>query len=88
MKCEAACPLAQVDSCRNVPEHDDPTDWNGAPFRAGYVLDGRSRLTEVLSRSGMAYPRFRPTSPARLGRGEGWIRVSGRGRALCLRRSC
>jgi serine/threonine protein kinase len=48
------CPLEQVASCRNVPEHHDPVDVADAPFRPGQVVDGRFLIKEVLSRSGMA----------------------------------
>jgi len=54
MKTKDTCPLVEVASCRNVPEHHDPVDAGGAPFQAGQVLDRRFRITEVLSRSGMA----------------------------------
>src|SRR5690348_8327298 len=54
MKTNETCPLEQVASCRNVPEHHDPVDSSGAPFKPGQVLDGRFLITEVLSRSGMA----------------------------------
>jgi serine/threonine-protein kinase len=47
-------PLEQLASCRNVPEHHDAVDASGAPFQLGHVLDGRFRITEILSRSGMA----------------------------------
>jgi serine/threonine-protein kinase len=46
--------LDQVASCRAVPEHHDPVDPSGAPFQPGDILDGRFRITEILSRSGMA----------------------------------
>src|SRR6516162_1317264 len=46
--------LDQVASCRAVPEHHDPVDSSGAPFQPGDILDGRFRITEILSRSGMA----------------------------------
>ena len=54
MTSENACPLEQVASCQRVPEHHDPVDAAGAPFQPGEVLDGRFRITEVISRSGMA----------------------------------
>jgi serine/threonine-protein kinase len=54
MKTNDACPLEQVASCRNVPEHHAPVDPNGTPFQPGQVLDNRFLITEVLSRSGMA----------------------------------
>jgi len=54
MKSKTAPVLEQVTSCRNVPEHHEPVDWNGAPFQPGDVLDKRFLITEVLSRSGMA----------------------------------
>jgi serine/threonine-protein kinase len=54
MKTKDALPLEQVASCRNVPEHHDHVDSSGAPFQPGEVLDGRFRITEILSRSGMA----------------------------------
>ncbi len=54
MKTKDACPLENVASCRNVPEHHEPVDTTGIPLQPGYVLDGRFRITEVLSRSGMA----------------------------------
>src|SRR6516162_9101380 len=46
--------LDQVASCRAVPEHHDPVDSSGAPFQPGDILDGRFRITDILSRSGMA----------------------------------
>src|SRR5436190_11601045 len=46
-------PLEQVASCRTVPEHHDPVDSAGAAFQPGDLLDGRFRITEILSRSGM-----------------------------------
>jgi serine/threonine-protein kinase len=45
--------LDQVSCCKEVPEHHDPVDTTGLPFQPGQVLDGRFRITEVLSRSGM-----------------------------------
>jgi serine/threonine-protein kinase len=53
MKTKETCALEQVASCRNVPEHHEPVDTSGLPFQPGYVLDGRFRIAEVLSRSGM-----------------------------------
>jgi serine/threonine-protein kinase len=53
MKTTDTCPLEQVASCRNVPEHHDPVDFSGLPFEAGQLLDNRFVITEVLSRSGM-----------------------------------
>jgi serine/threonine-protein kinase len=50
---EDTCPLEQVTCCREVPEHHDPVDADGAPFQEGHVLDGRFVIKEVLSRSGM-----------------------------------
>jgi hypothetical protein len=47
------CPLEQVTCRREVVEHHDPVDAADAPFRKGFVLDGRFVITEVLSRSGM-----------------------------------
>jgi len=47
------CPLEQVTCRREVVEHHDPVDAANAPFREGYVLDGRFVIKEVLSRSGM-----------------------------------
>jgi serine/threonine protein kinase len=47
------CPLEQVTCCREVPDHHDPVDADGAPFHEGHVLDGRFAIKEVLSRSGM-----------------------------------
>jgi len=47
------CPLEQVTCCREVPEHHDAVDADGAPFREGQMLDGRFVIMEVLSRSGM-----------------------------------
>ena len=49
-----AGPLEQLVSCRNVPEHHEEVDASGAPFQPGHVLDRRFRITEILSRSGMA----------------------------------
>jgi serine/threonine-protein kinase len=49
----ALCPLEQVTCCRTVPEHHDPVEADGAPFRPGETLDGRFLITEILSRSGM-----------------------------------
>jgi serine/threonine-protein kinase len=54
MKAKNDCPLNELASCRGVPEHHDPVDTAGAPFRPGQVLDGRFLITEILSRSGMA----------------------------------
>ena len=54
MKTNDACPLEQVASCRNVPEHHEPVEWSGAPFQRGQLLDSRFLIAEVLSRSGMA----------------------------------
>jgi len=54
MKTEAVCPLEEITSCRNVPEHHDPVDTSGVPFQPGHLLDGRFLITEALSRSGMA----------------------------------
>src|SRR5215467_7908018 len=54
MKTDEARPLEHVVSCRNVPEHHEPVDVSGTPFKLGQVLDGRFLITEVLSRSGMA----------------------------------
>jgi serine/threonine-protein kinase len=54
MKTIDACPLEEVASCRNVPEHHEPVDISGVPFKPGQVLDRRFLITEVLSRSGMA----------------------------------
>lgn len=54
MKTKDACPLEQVASCRNVPEHHEPVETSGVPFQPGHLLDGRFLITEVLSRSGMA----------------------------------
>ena len=53
MKTEDACPLEQVASCHNVPEHHEPVDSSGAPFQPGQIVDGRFKITEILSRSGM-----------------------------------
>jgi serine/threonine-protein kinase len=47
------CPLEQVTCCRTVPEHHDPVEADGAPFRPGETLDGRFLITEILNRSGM-----------------------------------
>lgn len=47
------CPLEQVTCRREVVEHHDPVDAADAPFRKGYLLDGRFVITDVLSRSGM-----------------------------------
>ena len=54
MQTKEACPLEQVASCRNVPEHHEPVDSSGAAFQPGQLLDSRFLITEVLSRSGMA----------------------------------
>src|SRR5690242_7183612 len=54
MKSKDASPLEQVASCRNVTEHHEPVDSNGAPFQPGELLDNRFLITELLSRSGMA----------------------------------
>lgn len=50
---DTACPLEEVASCRDVPEHHDAVDTSGAPFQPGHLLDGRFLITEILSRSGM-----------------------------------
>jgi serine/threonine protein kinase len=54
VKTKNACPLEQVASCRNVPEHHEPVETSGVPFQPGHLLDGRFLVMEVLSRSGMA----------------------------------
>ncbi len=54
MKPKPACPLAQVASCREVPDHHDPVERTDAPLRLGQVLDGRFLIKEIISRSGMA----------------------------------
>ena len=54
MKAKDACPLEQVASCQNVPEHHEPVDAGGAPFQPGHVLDGRFLIAEILNRGGMA----------------------------------
>src|SRR4029077_21141352 len=53
MKTAETCPLEEVTCCRDVPEHHDPVDTDGAPFKPGHLLDGRFMISEVLSRSGM-----------------------------------
>jgi serine/threonine-protein kinase len=53
MKTKDVCPLEEVASCRNVPEHHEPVDPTGVPFQPGQVLDNRFLITELLSRSGM-----------------------------------
>jgi len=53
MKYNDTCPLEQVTCCQEVPEHHDPVEAAGAPFQPGHVLDGRFRISEILSRSGM-----------------------------------
>ena len=50
---DAICPLEEVASCRDVPEHHDPVDTTGVPFQPGHLLDGRFLITEIISRSGM-----------------------------------
>jgi serine/threonine protein kinase len=54
MTTNAAGPLEQVSCCHAVPEYHDPVEEAGAPLRTGQVLDDRFRITEMLSRSGMA----------------------------------
>jgi serine/threonine-protein kinase len=54
VKSNEICPLGEVSSFREIPEHHDPVDTAGAPFQPGHVLDDRFRITEILSRSGMA----------------------------------
>ena len=54
MNSNETCQLDQVSFCREVPEHHDPVDTAGAPFQPGHVLDGRFRISELISRSGMA----------------------------------
>jgi serine/threonine protein kinase len=51
----AACPLADVSCCQDLPEHHEPVEISYAPeLRPGHLLDSRFRLIEPLSRSGMA----------------------------------
>ena len=54
MKTNAACPLEEVSCCHDVPEYHDSVEFEGERFKPGQVLDGRFRITAVLSRSGMA----------------------------------
>jgi serine/threonine-protein kinase len=54
MKAKKDCPLNELASCRDVPEHHDTVDMAGVPFQPGQVLDGRFLITDILSRSGMA----------------------------------
>jgi serine/threonine protein kinase len=54
MMTTTACPLESVTCCREVPEYHDAQEFGGAPLRQGQLLDNRFRITEVLSRSGMA----------------------------------
>jgi len=55
MKQSNGCPLKDVPSCLDVPEHRDVLEPTFAPeLRAGFVLDGRFVLGEPISRSGMA----------------------------------
>lgn len=54
MKTPPPCSLGQIASCRGVPDHHDPVELAGAPFRPGQVLDGRFLIAEIVSRSGMA----------------------------------
>lgn len=54
MSTNVLCPLEEVSCCRKVPEHHDPVEASGAPFRPGQLLDQRFLITEILSHSGMA----------------------------------
>jgi serine/threonine-protein kinase len=49
------CPLAQLSSCRDVPDYHEPVEPTFAPeLKPGFTLDDRFRLGEPISRSGMA----------------------------------
>ncbi|HVM50041.1 MAG TPA: serine/threonine-protein kinase [Candidatus Acidoferrum sp.] len=48
-----ALPLAELACSRAVEEHHDAVESEGVPFAPGDLLDGRFRITDVLSRSGM-----------------------------------
>jgi serine/threonine-protein kinase len=49
------CPLEHVACCREVPDYHEPVQQSFAPeLRPGHLLDGRFRLVEPISRSGMA----------------------------------
>ena len=54
MTTNSVCPLDNISCCREVPEHHELQDFQGTQFHRGQMLDGRFRLVEVLSRSGMA----------------------------------
>lgn len=55
MEKAVAGPLADVAWCQDLPEHHEPVEGTyPRELRKGFVLDGRFRLTEALSRSGMA----------------------------------
>lgn len=49
------CPLEHVACCREVPDYHESVQQSFAPeLRPGHLLDGRFRLVEPISRSGMA----------------------------------
>ncbi len=55
VKSNTSFPLAEVESCRSVPEFREPLEPTYSPeLRAGFVLDGRFELLEAVTRSGMA----------------------------------
>ena len=53
MTTNAAPPLEDVECCRSIAEYHDPVESGDGPFGPGDILDGRFRITEVLSSSGM-----------------------------------
>jgi len=56
MPTNPSAPLAGVACCQGVPEYHPPTAAGGAGMlKPGDVLDERFVITEVISRSGMAY---------------------------------
>ena len=55
MNTNVHCPLTQVTCFRDVPEYHEPVEPTFAPeLHPGDLLDGRFRIVEPLSRSGMA----------------------------------
>jgi serine/threonine protein kinase len=54
MHTNALSPLQEVSCCKDLPEHHDPVSGDATSFRPGQLFDGRFRITEIISRSGMA----------------------------------
>jgi serine/threonine-protein kinase len=53
MTTNASSPLDDVTCCRSIVEYREAVEGRDVPFRRGDTLDGRFRITEVLSISGM-----------------------------------